>query len=534
MARATSQEKSLGRTWHSCRLIEDGVIAKAMSMHHRHVGTHGTCVYDVDTLLRGMSNPGIHPSVAAWKARIFGTGDKGRQEATSAPLGNRDGPNAKGDDDGLKSDSEDDACAPEDEWDVFNHGEESKKLGKRAKRRLRRHRTIRSGRGDPGVRRISVRVGVGAYGKDPYGAPGGEDAFAYYIPSNRRHALLFVADGVGGVRKKYGVDPGIFSRALASMTLSLMIRNHIRRSYVPSYTIPDALIPVPSPSKAMNVLSQAYAAVQSYDWGSTTAVLCLVDQDRSVLDAVNVGDSGLIVFRPTETRCQRTGEKKTELKIVAASVAQELRFNCPRQLAGRRRFGEQFVSEPADGDVYTVPLMEGDVIVVASDGIYDNLYPQTIASVVEQSLYGQDHGMVGGEVAGQRAVRSHPDLQNAQIRNREWEGTRGCHKDGLPSAVRVTRAAEQVTALASLTSYNETFVDQSVPFGQPKNDDMTCVVGLIVPAASAVDGVSVVEQGSATPTQPRRVPLALYRPGLIHHYADKAQDQTGFKLARAL
>ena len=52
--------------------------------------------------------------------------------------------------------------------------------------------------------------------------------------------------------------------------------------------------------------------------------------------------------------------------------------NCPRQI------GSGSSDRPRDGDSYTHSVLPGDVIMLASDGVLDNLYDDEIAELLNQ------------------------------------------------------------------------------------------------------------------------------------------------------
>jgi protein phosphatase PTC7 len=165
---------------------------------------------------------------------------------------------------------------------------------------------------------------------------GGEDAL---FTSDEINALG-VSDGVGSWYSR-GVDPGIYARELMRLT-EVAIQA-------------GKLDPV-------QALRQAYAA--NKERGSATACVALLDDGQ--LNSVNVGDSGFIILRVSQVIQSR--------QITIHS------FNFPFQL------GQGSPDQPEDGVVAGIKLKPEDIIVMATDGLWDNLFEEQVAElVVEQS-----------------------------------------------------------------------------------------------------------------------------------------------------
>uniref|UniRef100_M4BT57 Protein phosphatase n=1 Tax=Hyaloperonospora arabidopsidis (strain Emoy2) TaxID=559515 RepID=M4BT57_HYAAE len=179
-------------------------------------------------------------------------------------------------------------------------------------------------------------------------ATGGEDA--WFIGNN----IVGVADGVGGWARK-GIDSGEYSRTLMESAKQMV-------------TMADTM---PTP---LQVLTEAHHSAQCP--GSSTA--CIVQLDGEVLQAINLGDSGFLLCRLRPDDDAR-GELKWQ--IVHETLHQCHYFNCPYQL-GYGTNGDT----PAMGEVYELKTEEGDVIVLGTDGLFDNLYSEQIASLLDTVL----------------------------------------------------------------------------------------------------------------------------------------------------
>ncbi|MED6197387.1 hypothetical protein PIB30_056042 [Stylosanthes scabra] len=165
---------------------------------------------------------------------------------------------------------------------------------------------------------------------------GGEDA--HFICSEAQAVGL--ADGVGGWAD-LGVDAGQYSRELMSNSVASI-------SGEPKGSIDPA-----------KVLEKAYLSTKAK--GSSTA--CIITLTDQRLHAINLGDSGFMVIRDGCT--------------VFRSPVQQHNFNFTYQLESGNN-GDL----PSSGQVFTIPVVPGDVIVAGTDGLFDNLYNNDITAVV--------------------------------------------------------------------------------------------------------------------------------------------------------
>ncbi|XP_052205399.1 probable protein phosphatase 2C BIPP2C1 [Diospyros lotus] len=167
---------------------------------------------------------------------------------------------------------------------------------------------------------------------------GGEDA--YFIAGQN---WLGVADGVGQWSRK-GINTGIYARELMENCEKIV-------SDFSSNLLTDP----------MEVLSRS--ALASKSPGSSTILVAYFD--GQALHVANIGDSGFIVVRNGA--------------VYARSSPDSYEFNCPFQI--------EYGTDPSElVEMYKIDLDEGDVIVTATDGLFDNLYDQEIALIISKSL----------------------------------------------------------------------------------------------------------------------------------------------------
>ncbi|KAM7474697.1 hypothetical protein LguiB_021940 [Lonicera macranthoides] len=203
---------------------------------------------------------------------------------------------------------------------------------------------------------------------------GGEDA--YFIA----HNWLGVADGVGQWSLE-GINPGVYAHELMDICKNIVLGGN---------SVPIA-----------KVLNQSVAEAQSP--GSSTVLIAYFD--GQILHAANIGDTGFIVIRNGAVY-QRSSPMLHE-------------FNFPLQIH-RGDDPSQLVEE------YIIDLDGGDVIVTATDGLFDNLYEKEISSIVSNSL--QD-GIKPEEIAEVLATRAQEVGRSAYARS---PFTDAAHAAGYP------------------------------------------------------------------------------------------------------
>ncbi|EER02133.1 protein phosphatase 2c, putative [Perkinsus marinus ATCC 50983] len=101
--------------------------------------------------------------------------------------------------------------------------------------------------------------------------------------------------------------------------------------------------------------------------GSSTCLLAFLDPDTGILNSANVGDSALMAYRPGTSLAYRSEE-------------QTFAFNAPYQLDRNQR-----ISSPLRLAQKTrTRLEEGDMVVLASDGLWDNVFNKDVMRVLEE------------------------------------------------------------------------------------------------------------------------------------------------------
>ncbi|KAF9089319.1 Protein phosphatase PTC7 [Mortierella sp. AM989] len=201
----------------------------------------------------------------------------------------------------------------------------------------------------------------------------GEDAFFHVSTPSR--VALGVADGVGGW-SEVGVDPALFSWALMDNAESVARLTDVDIDYS---DVKDAQVAKKIPLDAQSILDGAYSElVQSgkVEAGSSTACILSLCKMTGTLRASNLGDSAFLLIRDN--------------KCIYESPSQQHFWNCPYQLTvlppGYPGAGQHVMDTPKDAAQTTHQLQDGDVIVLATDGFWDNVFTKEAIELVDREL----------------------------------------------------------------------------------------------------------------------------------------------------
>nr|CCA25951.1 hypothetical protein SELMODRAFT_101879 [Albugo laibachii Nc14] len=99
--------------------------------------------------------------------------------------------------------------------------------------------------------------------------------------------------------------------------------------------------------------------------------------EGSLLRAVNLGDSGFIVCRRKSQNANLARNMRQCWEVVYESKHQSHFFNCPYQL------GHLNGDSPEISDQIEYSVQAEDVIILGTDGLFDNLYPSQIAIILD-------------------------------------------------------------------------------------------------------------------------------------------------------
>jgi protein phosphatase PTC7 len=219
----------------------------------------------------------------------------------------------------------------------------------------------------------------------------GQDAFfVSRLGAAPGEVALGVADGVGGWMDS-GVDPADFSHAFC---------DYMAASAVAATATMGG---TGKPLTARQLMQKGYEAVchdRSIKAGGSTAIVGLLTAE-GLLEVANLGDSGFILLRLNG--------------VHAASEPQTHAFNTPYQLSvvppsmllrAAAFGGAQLMDQPRDAEVTRHRLRHGDVLVFASDGLWDNLFNQDVLRIVSRTM-----ARAGAWAITERGVQVASDLR---------------------------------------------------------------------------------------------------------------------------
>ena len=178
---------------------------------------------------------------------------------------------------------------------------------------------------------------------------GGEDAG--FFAQTPQSTAFGVADGVSAA-----CDDGLYARRLADSAAELST----------SISCPHDL------------LAAAWKSVSALDGRSTACfgtIDGIIDGGRPRLRVSNLGDSRCWVLRARGP--------SAKLGIAASTTPQLWEFNCPYQIG---KLAGVELNTPADASTSEVDLVPGDVVLVATDGLFDVLHPLECLELVAGSL----------------------------------------------------------------------------------------------------------------------------------------------------
>eukprot|EP00927_Polykrikos_kofoidii_P065738 TRINITY_DN61453_c0_g1_i1.p1 TRINITY_DN61453_c0_g1~~TRINITY_DN61453_c0_g1_i1.p1 ORF type:complete len:408 (+),score=75.50 TRINITY_DN61453_c0_g1_i1:83-1306(+) len=198
--------------------------------------------------------------------------------------------------------------------------------------------------------------------------------------------LLGVCDGVSQL-EEFGMDPSELPNELLKVCEELAMLQLIPED------MPRASNSKDSYKGPISLLKEAYEETESF--GSTTVLLAALDNSTRIhgklhpmIAVLSIGDCELLMLR-------RSNQRKGPFEAVFHTEMQRIDYNAqtPLQLArvdGRidEDFDESIALEVIEkgSAVHCVSAYEGDIVIMGSDGVFDNLFLDEVVEICNQLM----------------------------------------------------------------------------------------------------------------------------------------------------
>jgi len=194
-----------------------------------------------------------------------------------------------------------------------------------------------------------------------------------------------VADGVGEWECRFKCNPRAFADELMNGCMAAL---------APALSNGD----LDPRDVALRALGHAYSGARSM--GSATALVAALHQASGLLGVANLGDATLMHLRPS-------GAAGAALECVGRTREQQHSFNCPYQLArlpteeeipallregkhalvrALRQCKSLRLDVPEDADRYLLQMQAGDLLVLGTDGVFDNLHDEDVLQLAARAV----------------------------------------------------------------------------------------------------------------------------------------------------
>ncbi|CAE8727641.1 unnamed protein product, partial [Polarella glacialis] len=225
---------------------------------------------------------------------------------------------------------------------------------------------------------------------------GGEDSL-FVCPHG---SAAGVSDGVGEWEWRFGLNPRSFADELMLGA----------KSAAAAAANGDAGLS--ARDRAAFLLGKGYEATRSF--GSATALIATLDSDASELGVANLGDSGLRVIR------RHSSGSEVGVRIAHRTLEQQHSFNCPYQLSrlpaqedferlrsqglnalvrAVQATGSSKQDLPLHADTYHFEIQEGDLLLLGTDGVFDNLHDHEVCQLAGVAMTPEAGGSRQGRLA---------------------------------------------------------------------------------------------------------------------------------------
>ncbi|CEL91759.1 unnamed protein product [Vitrella brassicaformis CCMP3155] len=304
---------------------------------------------------------------------------------------------------------------------------------------------------------------------DKAATTGGADAFFH----DAMTSSVGVADGVGAW-DELGLSAGAFAQELMygcqQASQSRFLRQTTQTGSGDGTTTTQTTIPpaLPPSMVASEILVDGYESTESI--GSSTALVACLDGNKGKLGAATLGDSGMMVLR-------RSGAARgAHMTVVMQTRPMQHYFNCPYQLTrlpsagGLRKLQEEgegkaplvslltqmsacHLDTPDMAQEYDVDVQEGDLLILGTDGLLDNLFDFEVCGLATMALSPAEaakiHGDTNQATHPQRIARALAEA--AYLRSHDKAGKTPYAKNGRRAGAHPTTAGgkpDDITVVA--------------------------------------------------------------------------------------
>lgn len=223
-----------------------------------------------------------------------------------------------------------------------------------------------------GSNAIGLQGSGNLYAKRRNRTDSGEDAyFAATVGDDQTTIALGVCDGVGGWAEQ-GINSADFSHGLCDYMADHALKHQPHHNLEPNQQL--------HPKTLMHVGYDGTLKDTQIRAGGATACVAIADGTGRIRTA-NLGDSGFVHIR--------------QGSVHSYSTPQTHAFNTPFQMSKIPHeimtqasiFGGLPLSDAPDrADIADTQLQHGDIVIFATDGVWDNLSSQDILTIVSQQM----------------------------------------------------------------------------------------------------------------------------------------------------
>lgn len=190
--------------------------------------------------------------------------------------------------------------------------------------------------------------------------------------------------------------------------------------------------------------------------GSSTVCVIYIDKNRKTLFSANIGDSCYLIARPTKEGFER----------VYKSEEQQHSFNVPYQVG-------QSGDRPHTAVINTHKLEINDIIVLATDGLWDNLNVEQVLEILPKYNEDKDTSTINtqkfsnalAEEAERLSMNQEymsPFALNAKKLNRRYVGGKPDDVSVIVSQILDKNLSDENTSVGSDDHFHDTSVDNII------------------------------------------------------------------------